>query len=142
MSVTPTLEARNLERNIKRESNYGYMLANGSIVTDCGLGAIFTINDGKLTNEFGVLSTSPGISYAQFESSPVPASITTTFSLVGPLLQWSNPIFDGGFAKYCATPERTVDMIFSGPFPTDCVEVYLLVIGRECLCKVIIRNWS
>ncbi|KAG4421545.1 hypothetical protein IFR04_005272, partial [Cadophora malorum] len=84
----------------KRQDAGTFIGAAGEVVDSCFDAIAFTIENGQLRSEAGILSTLPGLLAKPFVLSRTEETISTTFGLTDQLL-WTNDVFENGQATFC-----------------------------------------
>lgn len=96
--------------NQKRQS--GGFVQNGNITEDCSTGSSLYLMNDQLFIDGLIVSTSPGVPYTPLAGSQTPGSITTAFSLINGILQWTNGGFPNGQTFFCLAEDQTLYAIF------------------------------
>lgn len=140
--VSPVVPARPKGRGLsKRETTGGFVSDTSSgppTVPSCNESSIFLFGGEKLISSGQPIATNPNVGSIKFgAASATPGgSISTTFSIVGGLLQWSNETFYLGEASFCqdATGEVFANFVSPESWPADCAAVNLVVYQGKSIC--------
>lgn len=133
--VTPSVLAR---RYLHTRASAGFLNIVTTVQQSCGDATIFTLASGQLSDDSGIpISYSFGENFKQLRSAgSVPggaSAITTTFSDVNGVLEFSNPSIPGGRASFCEDDTGRVYITFTSS-PPNCVPVSLVSYdGRNSL---------
>ena len=121
----------------QQETNGTYYVdPNGQESSICDQAAVWTMQNGQLKSNGNFISTPSGVTSAPFAVSPSLSMTTTKFSVTRGLLNWINPGFHDGQATFCSFANGTVDAVFNGSAPEDCIPVALSVVpGRDYLLE-------
>ncbi|KAI9811893.1 MAG: hypothetical protein M1827_005244 [Pycnora praestabilis] len=109
----------------KRQSAGSFIGVGGVLSTDCTNGVAFQVSSGSLIANTGTVSTNSGSTSAIFSGEGTLGDISTTFSLSGTLITWTNMEFVGGIATFVVTTEGVVEAIFNDQLPADSTQVIL-----------------
>ncbi|KAL2068483.1 hypothetical protein VTL71DRAFT_16581 [Oculimacula yallundae] len=119
-----------------------YISPTGNISTSCSEAQVFTIANGQLLSGGSLVSVNRGVASAPFVAAQAINDISTTFS-ISDTLQWSNPAFSGGKARFCSGGGR-LNMLFTlNATLIDCTEQNLFVIpASACVNGDIVSSTS
>lgn len=100
----------------------------------CGDATRFHLTDGQLLSGGEPVAVDPGVASMPLRVG-TGGSISTTFSVAGGVLSWTNASFSGGQAGFCQMPDGQVYIVFvpEVQWPTGCVAVSVMVHEGECL---------
>ncbi|CZS92487.1 uncharacterized protein RAG0_03081 [Rhynchosporium agropyri] len=139
VAVASVRRSRRARRQI---SGPQYISPAGDIVARCSNAQVFTITNGQLSSEGSFLSVNRGVGSAPFVTAQAINDISTTFS-ISDTLEWSNPAFSGGRARFCSQNGRVNALFTLNATLADCTIQNLFVIpAAACVDGVIISSSS
>ncbi|KAF2965497.1 hypothetical protein GQX73_g8083 [Xylaria multiplex] len=98
---------------------------------NCSEAQVFALGNSQLQGGGKLVGVDPGIAYTAINTLPE-GRIATGFASVSGFLEWRDPSFYGGAARFCKTANGNVYAIFmNSRGPAGCVTVYLTVYYAE-----------
>jgi len=109
-----------------KETELGYLQADGRTSKSCTPEDVFTLQDGKLSIGKKFFSTFPESTSKLFSPDLNPLSIQRTFALEENYLSWNDTNFSNGATRFCTTSAGQTFAVFQGDLPSDCLPVRLI----------------
>ncbi|CZT49591.1 uncharacterized protein RSE6_10463 [Rhynchosporium secalis] len=133
--------AANPGRRLRRQAAQQFVGPNGGLVYQCSDAVVYTIDNGQLTSNGQFVSTNTGTTSELFLTSLAIGDISTTFS-ISDRLAWSNPAFEGGAARFCATSLSTFALFTANATVDGCVPQSLNVVPASSCNNGVISSSS
>lgn len=114
-------------RSRKRQSTTHYLTDTGILTLDASLAATFQIINTELYADGALVSVPEGLLIAPVIGWTT-QSISTGFSIVNGVLEWTNDAFSDASARWCENSNSSVTVVLGDVVPTGCSLVTLVVV--------------